>query len=120
MKIYHADQPRPCIWMRDDDEMPPLGLNIDVSKRTLSFSLPKGAKVLYIVYDLPFHDKMEPLLTITDGRRVLTHRIYDHQPNHTTVWDVILTLGEKWEYNLVGYLVGTESPLIYDYDLRED
>ena len=122
MKVYTTTDDQYCYALdRKDDEMPDLGLVIDVSKRILSISLPKKTKAPSIVQNLTFHEKLDQILTVTDSRHVLTHRIYDPQQECPMLWDVILIMNDgNWTYQLVGYPYGSESPVTYDYDLRED
>lgn len=71
-------------------------------------------------YKLPFHNKMDPLIDISDGRRILTHRIHASHDGKTTIWDLIITLNDEWVCDLAEYEEGTEPYFEYDEDLRED
>ena len=122
MKVYSTtDEPYCHALDCKDDGMPELGLVIDVSERILSISLPKNIKAPGIVQNLTFHEKLDHILTVTNNQRVLTHRIHDLQQDQIIVWDVILIMNNgNWTYQLVGYPSETESPVTYDYDMREN
>ena len=116
MKIYYIDHP-PCC-MRKHSKESGMQVSFDLTTRTLS--IPLHLESLPTCYELPFHNKMDPLLDISDGRRVLTHRIHATYDGKTTVFDLVITLKEEWFCDLANYAEGTEPYFAYDEDLRED